>query len=91
MVVKKVFLFVKPFLANLQSTRSKKYSYVLNVLNTFLQKYQNMQNFTLISNPRKNNWQKELPEKVICQKPFQVSSIEEAKLQFCTLFCLQLF
>ncbi len=24
-------------------------------------------------------------EKVICQKPVQVSSIEEAKLQFCTL------
>ena len=32
-----------------------------------------------------NNWKKVNPEKVICQKLLQVSSIEEDKLQFCKL------
>ncbi len=34
---------------------------------------------------RGNNLKKVYLEKVICQKMFQVSSIEEGKLQFCTL------
>jgi hypothetical protein len=39
------------------------------------------QNYTLISNP----WKKVYLGKVFCQKLLQVSSIEEDKLQFCTL------
>jgi hypothetical protein len=42
------------------------------------------QNFTLILNPWKE-CEKVYLEKVICQKFVQVSSIEEDKLQFCTL------
>jgi hypothetical protein len=48
--------------------------------------YQKTQNFTLISNTWKK-FEKSVPplEKVIFQKLLQVSSIEEDKLQFCTL------
>jgi hypothetical protein len=42
------------------------------------------QNFTLISNPWKL-FEKVYLEKVICQKLLQASSIEEDKLQCCTL------
>jgi hypothetical protein len=45
----------------------------------------NTQNFTLIFQIRGNNLKKVYLEKVICQKLVQVSSIEEDKLQFCTL------
>ncbi len=45
---------------------------------------QNTQNFTLISNLRKE-WKKVHPEKVICQNLLQIS-IEEENPQFCTLF-----
>jgi hypothetical protein len=45
---------------------------------------QKTQNLMLISN-RGNNLKKVNPEKVIFQKLLQVSSIEEDKLQFCTL------
>jgi hypothetical protein len=55
----------------------------------------NTQNFTLISNMWKY-LEKVYLEKVICQILLQVSSIEEDKLQFCTLllpitFLLELF
>jgi hypothetical protein len=43
------------------------------------------QNFTLIFQIRGNNLKKVYLKKVICQKLVQVSSIEEDKLQFCTL------
>jgi hypothetical protein len=36
---------------------------------------------------RGNNWEKVHPEQFTCQKLLQVGSIEEEKLQFCTLFC----
>jgi hypothetical protein len=53
MFVEKVFQLVKPLLANLHSTCSKNYSYVLNDSNLFAYVYKNTQNFTLISNPWK--------------------------------------
>jgi hypothetical protein len=53
MFVEKVLQLVKPFLANLHSTSSKNYSYVLNDSNLFAYVYKNTQNFTLISNPWK--------------------------------------
>jgi hypothetical protein len=40
---------------------------------------------------RGNNWEKVHPEQFTCQKLLQVGSIEEEKLQFCTLFLLITF
>jgi hypothetical protein len=69
MFVKKVLQLVKPFLANLHSTSSNKYSYtyLLNDPNIFLVLFwhmsiQNTQNFTLISNLWKN-WKKATQKK----------------------------
>jgi hypothetical protein len=90
MFVKKVFQLVKPFLANLHSTLSKKYSYMYSMTPKFVYFFFNI----WVSKKRRilrwfqirgNNLKKVYLEKVICQKLVQVSSIEEAKLQFCTL------
>ena len=90
MFVKKVFQLVKPFLANLYSTVSKKYSYMysmtLKIFSFFFniwisQKRRILRWFQI----RENNLKKMYLENVICQKLVQVSSIEEYKLQFCTL------
>jgi len=86
----KVFQLVKPFLANLYSTVSKKYSYMysmtLKIFSFFFniwisQKRRILRWFQI----RENNLKKMYLENVICQKLVQVSSIEEYKLQFCTL------
>ncbi len=89
MFVKKVFQLVKPFLANLHSTISKKYSYMYYMtpkifyffFNIWVSKKRRILRWFQI---RGNNLTKLYLEKVICQKLIQVSSIEEAKLQFCT-------
>ncbi len=94
MFFKKVFQLVKTFLANLHSTISKRYSYNVWPMTPWPQK-----NFIFFFNiwvskkrrilcwfqNRENNLKKVYPEKVICQNLLQVSSIEEDKLQFCTL------
>ena len=90
MFVKKVFQLVKPFLANLHSTISKKYSYMYSMTSKFFYFFFNI----WVSKKRRilrwfqirgNNLKKVSLEKVICQKLVQVSSIEDYKLQFCTL------
>ncbi len=82
MFVKKVFQLVKPFLANLLSTICKKYSYCICTLwpqNLFI-------SFFTYDNKKTQNYaEKVYLKKVICQKFLQVSSMEEHKLQFCTL------
>ena len=90
MFVKKVFHLVKPFLANLHYTISKKYSYMYSMTPKFFYFF-----FSIwVSKKRRilhwfqirgNNLKKVYLEKVICQKLLQVSSREEYKLQFCTL------
>ncbi len=101
MFVKKVFQLVKPFLANLHSTISRKYSYMYSMTPKFFYFFFNI----WVSKKRRilcwfqirwNNLKKVYLEKVFCQKLVQVSSIEEDKLQFCTLllpvtFLLQIF
>jgi hypothetical protein len=90
MFVKKVFQLVKPFLANLHSTISKKYSYMYSMtpnifyffFNIWVSKKRRILSWFQI---RGNNLKKVYLEKVFCQKLRQVSSIEEAKLQFCKL------
>ena len=86
----KVFQLVKPFLANLYSTVSKKYSYMysmtLKIFSFFFniwisQKRRILRWFQI----RENNLKKMYLEKVISQKLLQVSSREEYKLQYCTL------
>jgi hypothetical protein len=74
MFLQKVFQLVKLFLANLHSSSSKKYSYVLNdpqILYLFFlhMSIKNMQNFTLISNPWKGKkcTQKKLFDKNFCK------------------------
>ncbi len=90
MFVKKVFQLVKPFLANLYSTISKKYSYMYSMTPKLFYFFFNiwvsknrwiLRRFQICG----NNLKKVYLEKVICQKLVQVSSIEEYKLQFCTL------
>ncbi len=90
MFVKKVFQLVKPFLANLHSTISKRYSYMYSMTPHFFYFFFNI----WVSKKRRilrwfpirgNNLEKVYLEKVICQKLVQVSSIEEDKLQYCTL------
>ena len=90
MFVKKVFQLVKPFLANLHYTISKKYSYMYSMTPKFFYFFFNI----WVSKKRRilrwfqirgNNLKKVYLEKVNCQKLVQVSSIEEYKLQFCTL------
>ena len=90
MFVKKVFQLVKPFLANLHSTISKKYSYMYSMTPKFSFFILNIWvsikcRILLWFQIRGNNLKKMCLEKVIRQKLVQVSSIEEDKLQFCTL------
>ena len=90
MFAKKVFQLVKPILANLHSTISKKYSYMYSMTPKFFYFFFNIwvsknAKFLRWFQIRKNNLKKVYIEKVICQKLIQVSSIEEYKLQFCTL------
>ena len=86
----KVFQFVKPFLANLHSTLSKKYLYMYSMTPNFFYFFFNI----WVSKKRRilrwfqirwNNLKKAYLEKVIFQKLVQVSSIEEDKFQVCTL------
>ncbi len=90
MFVKKVFQLVKPFLANLHYTISKKYLYMYSMTTKFFYFFFNI----WVSKKRRilrwfqirgNNLKKAYLEKVICQKLLQVSRREEYKLQFCTL------
>ena len=90
MFVKKVFRLVKPFLANLHYSISKKYSYMYSMTPKFFDFFFNI----WVSKKRRilrwfqirgNNLKKVYLEKVIRQKLLQVSSREEYKLQFCTL------
>ena len=89
MFVKKVFQLVKPFLANLHYTISKKYSYMYSMtpkffyffFNIWVSKKSRILRWFQI---RGNNLKKVYLEKVICQKLLQVSSRKEYKLQFCT-------
>ncbi len=90
MFVKKVFQLVKPFLANLHSTISKKYSYMYSMTPKFYisfltYEYQNKRKILGWFQIRGNNLKKVNIEKVICQKLSQFSNIEEDKFQFCTL------
>ena len=89
MFVKKVFQLVKPFLANLHSTSSNKYSYMYSMTPKFfcsfllwVFKIRRILRWFLICG---NNRKKIHPEKVICQTLLQVSSIEEKNLWFFTL------
>ena len=90
MFVKKVFQLVKPFLANLHYTISKKYSYMYSMtpkffyffFNIWVSKKLRILRWFQISG---NNLKKVYLEKVICQKLVQFRSIEEDKLKFCTL------
>jgi hypothetical protein len=91
MFVKKVFQLVKPFLANLHSTSSKKYSYMYSMTPNFFLFFFGIWVFKIRRILRwfqicGNNWKKVNPEKVICQILLQFSSIEEEKLRFFTLF-----
>ncbi len=90
MFVRKVFQLVKPFLANLLYTISKKYSYMYSMTLKFFYLFFNI----CVSKKRRilrwfqirgNNLKKVYLEKCICQKLLQVSSREEYKLQFWTL------
>jgi hypothetical protein len=90
MFVKKDFQLVKPFLANLHYTISKKYSYMYSMTLKFFNFFFNI----WVSKKRRilrwfqirgNKMKKVYLEKVICQKLLQVRSREEYKLQFCTL------
>ena len=88
--VKKVFQLVKPFLANLHSTISKKYSYMYYMTPKFFYFYFNIwvakkRRILRWFQIRGNDLKKVYIEKVICQKLLQDSSMEEDKLQFCTL------
>jgi hypothetical protein len=94
MFVKKVFQLAKPFLANLHSTLSKKHSYMYSMTPKFFISFLTYDSYVMSIKKRRilrrfqirgNNLKKVYLEKVICQKLVQVSSIEEYKLQFCTL------
>ena len=89
MFVKKVFQLVKPFLANLHYSFSKKYSYMYsmtpNFFISFLTYEYKKRRILRWFQIRGNNLKKEYLEKVIFQKLVQVSSMEEAILQFCKL------
>ncbi len=91
MFVKKVFQLVKPFLANLHNTSSELYSYMYSMTPKFFKFFF----WTLLSKIRRisrwfqicgKNWKKVHPEKVICKKLLQISSIEEENPKICTLF-----
>jgi hypothetical protein len=74
MFVKKVFQLVKPFLANLHYSFSKKYSYMYSMTPNFFYFFFNIsiqktQNFTLISNPWKK-FEKSVPRKSYLPKTF---------------------
>ncbi len=99
---KKVFQLVKPFLANLHSTISKKYSYMYSMTPKFFYFFFNiwvskkrriLRSFQI----RGNNLKKVYQEKVICQKLVQVSSIEEGQTPIlhtsfaCNLFVSKFF
>ncbi len=91
MFVKKVFQLVEPFLANLQSTSSNKFSYMYSMTPKFLMFFFGIWVFKIRRILRwfqicVNNWKKVHTEKVICKILLQVSSIEEEKLRFFTLF-----
>ena len=88
MLVRKVFRLVKPFLANLHYTISKKYLFMYSMtpkffkcfFNIWLSKKRRILRWFQI---RGNYLKKVYLEKVICQKLSQFSSREEHK--FCTL------
>ncbi len=91
MFVKQVFQLVKPFLANLHSTSSNKYSYMYSITPNFFKFFFGIWVFKIRRILRwfqicGNNWKKVHPENVLCQKLLQVSSIKEEKLRFFTLF-----
>ena len=90
MFVKKVFQLVKPFLANLHYTVSKKYSYMYSMTPKFFNFFFNIWVFKKRRILRwfqicGNNLKKVYLKKVFCQKLLQVSSREDCKLQFYTL------
>jgi hypothetical protein len=96
MFVKKVFQWVRPFLANLHSSSSNIYSYVYSMTPKFflfffgiwVLKIRRILPWFQIC---RNNRKKIHPEKVICQTLLQVSSIEEENLWFFTLFLAVIF
>ncbi len=90
MFVEKVFQLVKPFLANLYSTSSNKYSYMYSMTKKFLILFwhisiQNTQNFNAdfksVEIIRKKSTQKKLFAKYFCKLV-----VQEEKLRFFTLF-----
>ncbi len=90
MFVKKVFQLVKPFLANLHSTISKKYSYMYSMTPKFFYFFFNIwvikkRRILRWFQIRGNNLKIVYLKKVIRRKLVQVSSLEEDKLKFCTL------
>ena len=91
MFLKKVFQLVKPFLANLHSTSSNKYSYMYSLISKILKFFFGIWVFKIRRILRwfqicENNWKKVHPETFICEILLQVSSIEEENLWFFTLF-----
>ncbi len=91
MFVKKVFRLVRPFLANLHSTSSNKYSYMYSMTPKIFLFFFGIRVFKIRRIVRwfqicGNNWKKVHTEKVLCQILLQVNSGEEEKLQFFTLF-----